>query len=121
MEDLDPAQTEAILRDAFPEECDRVGGENVSDLAHGHRVASTDPAGARFDVAEPIALLANAVTIAGFTWQLLALRRREPKPPAAEQIDELVLSAVPESAALPREKRIGLYVSILAARKIGGL
>lgn len=110
----------SVLLDVFVNEARLVGSENLEDLCQGLDF-DDDDGGHRLSVGDTLALLANAVTVIAYVWPILRAQRARRKAAAeaareAEDIDRQVLAALPESAALPKERRLAIYLSLMARR-----
>ncbi len=113
--------TESLLIEVFPVESRLAGTENFDDICAGRLDLEEHSAAFRMTAGESLAILANAVTVIAFVWQLIGSRRSgraaavEPTQ-SPEQIDIKVLAALPESAALPSDKRLALITAIIVRR-----
>ena len=119
---LSPDTMRSLLQDVFPVECRLVGTENLDDLCAGRLSVEDDGGAFRMTSGESLAILANAVTVTAFLWQLFSERRarRMAKREADDKVEavELLLQAeIPESRALARDKRVALIVAVRIALK----
>lgn len=119
---ISPDAMRTLLQDVFPVETRLVGTENLEDLCAG-RLDFTDRGGVfRMSSGESLAILANAVTVIAFLWQLFRDRRVRQIPERSEdergeQIELLLAAEVPESAALPKDRRVALIVAVKLIRE----
>ena len=116
-----PEVTRSVLNDVFPVESRVVGRENFEDICAGRIAFDEKDEAFRMTAGESLAVLANAVTVIAFLWQLMSARRAKraldrTSVECPDQIDLQLLAAIPGSEALARDKRLALIVAVTLRR-----